>query len=70
MQRHTTWRNYAERELKAGRKPTKFKDWQVEPTYFSMISKQTAESQLKSSGLSQKEIDKFKPKKTLTRKKK
>lgn len=45
-ERHRMWTTYANKELKAGRKPIKFKDYDVEPTYFNMISKQTPESRL------------------------
>lgn len=61
--RHRTWQKYAEKELKAGRKPIKFKNWQTEPVYFRGVSKQTAESRLKGAGLSEKEIAKLKRKK-------
>jgi hypothetical protein len=62
LQRHRTYQKYAEKEMAAGRKPTKFKDYELEPVYFRGVAKQTAESQLKSSGLSQSEIDRLKAK--------
>lgn len=61
--RHLKWQKYAEKELAAGRKPIPFKDYQLEPAYFKFINKQTTESQLKRSGITDKEIARFKRKK-------
>jgi hypothetical protein len=51
IDRHLSWQKYANKEIKAGRKPTKFEDWKVSPVYFKGISEQTYESQLKRAGI-------------------
>ena len=48
---HLSWQKYAKKELAAGRRPTKFKDWKVSPVYFRGVSKQTPESRLKAAGI-------------------
>lgn len=60
LKRHRVWQKHAEKELAVGRKPTKFKDFELEATYFRGINKQTVESQLKQSGLTGEEIARFK----------
>jgi hypothetical protein len=67
LQRHRTWQKYAEREIAAGRKPVKFKDYQLESTYFRGVSKQTAESRMKAAGI---DWEKDKPSARLQRSKK
>lgn len=51
LKRHRVWQKYADKELAAGRKPTKFKDYELESTYFRGINQQTPESRLKAAGI-------------------
>lgn len=51
LDRHLSWQKYAEKEINAGRQPTKFKDWKVSPVYFRGIVKQTDKSRLKAAGI-------------------
>jgi hypothetical protein len=51
LQRHRSWQKHAEKELAAGRKPVKFKDWELESVYFKGMAKQTPESRLKAAGV-------------------
>ena len=50
IKKHEEWQKYANKELAAGRKPTKFKDWKTAPGYYG-VRKQTAESRLKAAGI-------------------
>lgn len=57
--KHEAWQKYANKELAAGRKPTKFKDWETAPVYYG-ATKQTTESRLKAAGMSTKQINRLK----------
>lgn len=57
-ERHLTWQEYAKKELAAGRKPKKFKDWRPElkkenqeSVYFKGIKRESYESRLKRAGV-------------------
>ena len=54
IERHKSWQKYAEKEIKAGRKPTPFKDWQVSSVYFRGMPKQTYESKMEAAGMTGK----------------
>lgn len=56
IRKHEEWQKYANKELAAGRKPTKFKDWKTAPVYFKGIKRETTKSRLKRAGLSDAEI--------------
>jgi len=66
IERHKKYQKYANKELDAGRKPIKFKDYGIEDTYFKGMSKQTPESRLKAAGIN---WEKDKPSAKLKRKK-
>ena len=66
-ERHKSWQKYADKELKAGRRPTKFKDYKLQDVYMRGITSQTPESQLKAAGI---DWEKEKPSARLTRSKK
>ncbi len=50
IRKHEGWQKYADKELAAGRKPTKFKDWKTSPVYYG-ATKQTVESRMKAAKL-------------------
>ena len=66
IERHKSWQKYAKAEMKKGKKPVAFKHWRTdlkpkpkkktESVYFKGIKRETVESRLKRSGLSDKEI--------------
>jgi len=58
IKRHRSWQKYAKKELAAGRKPKKFKDWKPElkkenqeNVYFRGIKRESIESRLKRAGV-------------------
>lgn len=66
--RHKSWQEYAKKEIKAGRKPTKFKSWKTptktEDVYFRGLRKEAPESQLATAGLTADEIARLQGKST------
>lgn len=67
LKRHRVWQKYADKELAAGRRPTKFKDYKLEETYLRGVNRQSIESQLKAAGI---DWEKDKPSARLQRSKK
>jgi hypothetical protein len=51
IQRHKAFQKYAEKEMNAGRRPMKFKDFKIEDVYFRGASRPTYESQMKAAGI-------------------
>lgn len=51
IKKHKAWTAYANKELDAGRKPIKFKDYKTESVYYKGITKPTYESQMKAAGV-------------------
>jgi len=79
IERHKSWQKYANKEIKAGRKPVAFKHWRkelkskpkpkkkTESVYFKGIKRETPESRLKRAGI---DWEKDKPSARLKRGKK
>jgi len=58
IKKHLAWQKYAKKEMAAGRKPVKFKDWKPKSEKETTRTKSVS-SQLKRSGLTDKEINRL-----------
>ena len=67
IKKHKSWQNYANKQIKAGKKPIPFKDYEEAPVYYGKISQPTYESRLRAAGIDWK---KDKPSARLKRSKK